>query len=44
MDKMKASKFSEELKEKRSISQETPEFRLKKKDVLSESCLGLCAD
>jgi len=43
--KMNILEFAEELQKKRSIKTvETPKFRLEKKDVLSESCLGLCVE
>ncbi len=40
---MNVLEFAEELRKRRSANAaETPEFNLENRDVLSESCLGLC--
>lgn len=42
---MSILEFAEELRNRRSTkTTETIEFDLEKRDVLSESCLGLCVE
>lgn len=42
---MNILEFGEALRERRSVEvEETPEFALERRDVLSESCLGLCVE
>lgn len=40
---MNTIEFGEELKRRRSVDV-AKDLKLKKKDVLSESCLGLCVE
>lgn len=45
MKEMNILEFAEELKNRRSKkTTEIPEFNIEKRDVLSESCLGLCVE
>ena len=44
MEDMNILEFAEELRKRRSIKARAPEFQLEKRDVFSESCLGLCVE